>query len=141
MLKDYRYKVTQQDVNDIRELRKLGFTQKEIAESFGIAPNTVRYWTDKKYRDAMRAKNAKRRRRTVEEKQYMVKQSEKKRKENWEETPMTKIQHHYHSRNADVRNRGHSFKTMLGHDKEVWDKIVEQGLLRRPNSKIYLEEE
>ena len=30
---DYRYKVTEQDILDMRELRKLGFKVKEIADS------------------------------------------------------------------------------------------------------------
>jgi predicted transcriptional regulator len=140
MLKDYRYKVNQQDVIDMTELRKLGFTQQEIAESFNISRQTVRYWTDKKYRDYMRHKNAKRIK-TGEEKKRAIEVANKKRKENWEETPMSKIQHHYYSRKSDVKSRSHGFKTMLGQDKEVWDKIIEQGLLKRPNSKIYLEEE
>ena len=140
MLKDYRYKVTQQDVNDIRELRKLGFTQKEIAESFGISVSTVRYWSDKKYRDFMKAKNAKRNK-TKEERKKAYPQQAKKRKENFEETPMTKIRHSYHTRVADIKSRNMPFKTMYGHEKELWDKIIEQGLLNRPNSKIYLEEE
>lgn len=140
MLKDYRYKVNQQDVIDMTELRKLGFTQKEIAESFNISRQTVRYWTDKKYRDYMRHKNSKRKK-TPEERKKAYPQQSKKRLENFEETPMTKLRHQYSSRKADEKSRGHKFKTMLGHDKEVWDKIVEQGLLNRPNSKIYLEEE
>ena len=140
MLKDYRYKVNQQDVNAMRKLRKLGHTQKDIAEQFGISVATVRYWTDKKYRDAMRTKNAKRRKTAEELKKYVVQQSIK-RKENFEETPMTKIRHNYHSRVADMKSRNMPFKTMYGHEKEVWDKIMEQGLLNRPNSKIYLEEE
>lgn len=140
MLKDYRYKVNQQDVNDMQELRKLGFTQKDIAESYGVTPQTVRYWTDTKYRDYMRAKNAKRKR-TPDERKRQAVQQEKKRQENFEETPMTAIRHRYHSRVADMKSRNMPFKTMYGYDKEVWDKIMEQGLLNRPNSKIYLEEE
>lgn len=140
MLKDYRYKVNQQDVLDMQELRKLGFTQKEIAESFKVTPQTVRYWTDSKYRNYMRTKNAKRTRTSAERKKRMA-QQEKKRKENFEETPMTKIRHSYHSRVADIKSRNMPFNTMYGYEKEIWDKIIEKGLLNRPNSKIYLEEE
>jgi len=140
MLKDYRYKLNQQDVFDIVELRKLGFTQKEIAESFNVTSQTVRYWTDSKYRNYMRTKNAKRKR-TPEERKKQAVQQEKKRKENFEETPMTKVRHSYHSRVADIKSRNLPFKTMYGYEKEIWDKIMEKGLLNRPNSKIYLEEE
>lgn len=141
MLKDYRYKVNQQDVLDMQELIKLGFTQKDIAESFGVTPQTVRYWTDSKYRSYMRAKNAKRTKTSEEERKKASIQTIKKRLENFEETPMTKLRHEYHSRKADIKSRNMPFKTMKGYDKEVWDRIMEQGLLNRPNSKIYLEKE
>jgi hypothetical protein len=61
-----------------------------------------------------------------------------KRIENIEETPMTFIRHSYHTRKADVKRRNMPFKTMYGHDKEVWDKIMEQKLLNRPNGKMSL---
>ena len=41
-LKDKRYKLTQQDVNDIRELKKLGFTNKELALAFAVSESTTK---------------------------------------------------------------------------------------------------
>jgi len=61
-----------------------------------------------------------------------------KRLENIEETPMTFVRHSYHSRKADIKSRNRAFKTMYGHDKEVWDKIMEKKLLNRPNGKMSL---
>ena len=134
---DYRYKVTEQDILDMRELNKLGFTQKELAEHFKVSKSTIYYWTNDKSRAKQRLKNS-RRRTKKEEMSKKVKRDLAKRKENIEETPMTFIRHSYHTRKADVKRRNMPFKTMYGHDKEVWDKIMEQKLLNRPNKKINL---
>lgn len=134
---DYRYKVTQQDILDMRELRKLGFKVKEIADSYNISTTTVVYWTNDKSRAKQRLKNA-RRRTNKEDMSQKVKRDMAKRLENIEETPMTFIRHSYHTRKADVKSRNMPFKTMYGHDREVWDKIMEQKLLNRPNGKMSL---
>jgi len=134
---DYRYKVTEQDILDMRELKKLGFSQREIAEHFKVSKSTIYYWTNDKSRAKQRLKNS-RRRTKKEEMSKKVKRDLAKRKENIEETPMTFIRHSYHTRKADVKRRNMPFKTMYGHDKEVWDKIMEQKLLNRPNKKINL---
>ena len=134
---DYRYKVTEQDILDMRELRKLGFKVKEIADSYNISTTTVVYWTNDKSRAKQRLKNA-RRRTNKEDISKKVKRDMAKRLENIEETPMTFVRHSYHSRKADIKSRNMTFKTMYGHDKEVWDKIMEQKLLNRPNGKMSL---
>jgi orotate phosphoribosyltransferase-like protein len=134
---DYRYKVTQQDILDMRELRKLGFKVKEIADSYNISTTTVVYWTNDKSRAKQRLKNA-RRRTNKEDMSQKVKRDMAKRLENIEETPMTFVRHSYHSRKADIKSRNMPFKTMYGHDREVWDKIMEQKLLNRPNGKMSL---
>lgn len=134
---DYRYKVTQQDILDMRELRELGFKVQELADSYNISTATVVYWTNDKARAKQRLKNANRKHRK-EDMSKKVKRDLAKRKENIEETPMTFVRHSYHSRKADVKSRNMPFNTMYGHDKEVWDKIMEQKLLNRPNGKMGL---
>lgn len=134
---DYRYKVTQQDILDMRELRELGFKVKELADSYNISTATVVYWTNDKNRAKKRLQNA-RNKTNKEDMSKKVKRDLAKRKENIEETPMTFIRHNYHSRKADIKARNMPFKTMYGHDKEVWDKIMEQKLLNRPNGKMGL---
>jgi transposase len=134
---DYRYKVTEQDILDMRELRELGFSQRELAEHFKVSKSTIYYWTNDESRAKQRLKNA-RRRTNKEDMSKKVKRDMEKRLENIEETPMTFIRHNYHSRKADVKSRNMAFKTMYGHDKEVWDKIMEQKLLNRPNGKMSL---
>jgi len=134
---DYRYKVTEQDILDMRELNKLGFTQKELAEHFKVSKSTIYYWTNDKSRAKQRLKNSKRRH-SKAELPKRIKRDLAKRKENIEETPMTFIRHSYHTRKADIKSRNMTFNTMYGHDKKVWDKIMEQKLLNRPNGKINL---
>ena len=134
---DYRYKVTEQDILDIRELRKLGFTQRELAEHYKVSSSTILYWTNDESRAKQRLKNA-RRRTNKKDVPKKVKRDLAKRKENIEETPMTFIRHSYHTRKADMKSRNMPFKTMYGLDKEVWDKIMEQKLLNRPNGKMSL---
>ena len=93
--------------------------------------------TNQSYRFRKRLKNA-RRRTNKEDVPKKVKRDLAKRKENIKETPMTFIRHNYHSRKADIKSRNMTFKTMYGLDKEVWDKIMEQKLLNRPNGKMSL---
>jgi transposase len=134
---DYRYKVTEQDILDMRELKELGFSQREIAEHFNVSRSTIYYWTNDKSRAKQRLKNARRKHSNADLPKRM-KRDMNKRIENIEETPMTFIRHSYHTRKADVKRRNMPFKTMYGHDKEVWDKIMEQKLLNRPNGKMSL---
>jgi predicted transcriptional regulator len=134
---DYRYKVTEQDILDMRELRELGFKVQELADSYNISTATVVYWTNDKARAKQRLKNS-RRRTNKEDMSKKVKRDLAKRKENIEETPMTFIRHNYHSRKADIKSRNKTFNTMYGYDKEVWDKIMKQKLLNRPNGKMSL---
>ena len=59
-LTDKRYKLSQQDVLDIRELKKLGFTNKELALAFAVSESTILYWYNDESRAKQRLKNAKR---------------------------------------------------------------------------------
>jgi len=134
---DKRYKLSQQDVNDIREFKKLGFTNKELALAFAVSTATIVYWHNDESRAKQRLKNAKRRLEPHEDMEHKRVRDSQKRKENWEETPVSFLRHRYHSRISDKRAE---FKSMYGQDKEVWDKIADKGLLNRPNAKIVIEE-
>lgn len=132
---DKRYKLSQQDVNDIREFKKLGFTNKELALAFAVSTATIVYWHNDESRAKQRLKNAKRRHDPTDK--HNKARDLQKRKENFEETPVSLLRHRYHSRISDKRAE---FKSMYGQDKEVWDKIADKGLLNRPNAKIVIEE-
>tara|TARA_R110000824_G_scaffold26185_3_gene90367 strand:+ start:713 stop:1135 length:423 start_codon:yes stop_codon:yes gene_type:complete len=133
---DKRYKLSQQDVNDIREFKKLGFTNKELALAFAVSTATIVYWYNDESRAKQRLKNAKPRT-NPEDYEHKIARDLKKRKENWEETPVSYLRHRYHSRKSDKRS---DFMSMYGYDKEVWDKVADKGLLNRPNTKIVIEE-
>ena len=62
MIIDKRYKVTQEVVDKMRELRAEGWTYQSIADKFDVSYNTALYWTNEDQRAKQRAKNAKRRR-------------------------------------------------------------------------------
>lgn len=136
-LTDKRYKLSQQDVLDIRELKKLGFTNKELALAFAVSESTILYWYNDESRAKQRLKNAKRKPK-LHELEHKKARDLQKRKENWEETPVSELRHMYHSRKSDKRAE---FKSMFGHDREVWDKIADKGILNRPNGKIVIEGE
>ena len=74
---DNRYKVNQNDVIDMREFRSLGFTVKEIADSYNISSATVVYWTNDKSRAKQKVKNAKRKRTKEENKNKIKKDIQK----------------------------------------------------------------
>ena len=133
---DYRYKVTQQDILDMREFKELGFTNRELAEHFGVSQSTILYWTNDESRHKQRLKNSSRK--SVKRTKRVIERNTAKRKLNIEETPMTFYRHNYHSRKADIKSRNKPFKTMYGIDKKVWDKIMEQKLGSRPNGKMGL---
>lgn len=136
-LTDKRYKLSQQDVLDIRELKKLGFTNKELALAFAVSESTILYWYNDESRAKQRLKNAKRKPK-LHELEHKKARDLQKRKENWEETPVSELRHMYHSRKSDKRAE---FKSMFGHDREVWDNIADKGILNRPNGKIVIEGE
>ena len=136
-LTDKRYKLSQQDVLDIRELKKLGFTNKELALAFAVSESTILYWYNDESRAKQRLKNAKRKPK-LHELEHKKARDLQKRKENWEETPVSELRHMYHSRKSDKRAE---FKSMFGHEREVWDNIVDKGILNRPNGKIVIEGE
>ena len=136
-LTDKRYKLSQQDVLDIRELKKLGFTNKELALAFAVSESTILYWYNDESRAKQRLKNAKRKPK-LHELEHKKARDLQKRKENWEETPVSELRHRYHSRKSDKRAE---FESMFGHDREVWDKIADKGILNRPNGKIVIEGE
>ena len=59
MLNDYRYKITQEEIEKARELRATGLSQQKIADELGLTRNQVQYWTNDESRKKQREKNAK----------------------------------------------------------------------------------
>ena len=56
MLNDYRYKITQEEIEKARELRATGLSQQKIADQLGLTRNQVQYWTNDESRKKQREK-------------------------------------------------------------------------------------
>tara|TARA_B100000029_G_scaffold513260_1_gene612222 strand:- start:2847 stop:3260 length:414 start_codon:yes stop_codon:yes gene_type:complete len=79
MIKDNRYKLSQEDVNSIRELRENGYSYSKISLLYPVCAETIRYWTDEEYRKKQRQKNALRKHKPLDKKRMA--RDDKKRKE------------------------------------------------------------
>ena len=132
---DYRYKVTQQDILDMKELKTLGFKRKEIAEHYKVSLSTVDYWTNDNVRELMKKKNAKRTHQPNDKKR--IKRDLQKRKYNKKETPRTFLREKLSDRIADKRSDVH---TLYGMPVNKVIELKDKGLLQRGNSKINLGE-
>ena len=124
MLNDYRYKITQEEIEKARELRATGLSQQKIADQLGLTRNQVQYWTNDESRKKQREKNAKYNNwsdMTDEQKARKLAVDYKKRRENWKETPATYLKHSVHSAKSETRSNRH---TVLGMDIADAEKAV-----------------
>lgn len=132
MLNDYRYKITQEEIEKARELRATGLSQQKIADQLGLTRNQVQYWTNDESRKKQREKNAKYNNwsdMTDEQKARKLAVDYKKRRENWKETPATYLKHSVHSAKSETRSNRH---TVLGMDIADAEKATQN----RPNKKV-----
>ena len=133
MLNDYRYKITQEEIEKARELRATGLSQQKIADQLGLTRNQVQYWTNDESRKKQREKNAKANNwadMTPEQKARKLAVDYKKRKENWKETPATYLKHSVHAAKSETRSNRH---TVLGMDIADAEKAANAN---RPNKKV-----
>ena len=75
---DKRYKLTSKDIEKMNVLRAQGKTLEDLSKHFKVSQATVLYWTDKKQREKQRLKNAKRRKKGLELKKSIEKDTEKR---------------------------------------------------------------
>ena len=133
MLNDYRYKITQEEIEKARELRATGLSQQKIADELGLTRNQVQYWTNDESRKKQREKNAKYNHwadMSPEQKARKLAVDYKKRKENWKETPATYLKHSVHSAKSETRSNRH---TVLGMDLSEAER---KAFHNRPNKKV-----
>ena len=128
---DARYKVTQEDIHEMRHLRKGGMTYEKIAKHFGISSSTAVYWCNKEFREKQRRKVAKRRYEPRD--QRRIQRDMKKRKQNWLQNPDTKLRHTIQSAKDESRSMR---KTVNGIPFEEAEKLLDNGDLKTPNSKM-----
>ena len=137
--RDRRYKITQEDVEYMRELRESGMSygaisRQLIEEGIPASPGIVLYWTNEASRMAQRAKNAKRKYEPgSEENARRIARAQEKRNENWEADPDMKLRHEIQSALGETRSDRH---TIQGVDMDEATEWIESGELTRPNAKI-----
>ena len=130
---DKRYKLTSKDIEEINVLRGQGKTLKDLAKYFKISQATVLYWTDKKQREKQRLKNAKRRKKGLELKKSVEKDTEK-RKLRWSVVPQNMWVNRYHSAKGEKRSKRHK---IIGVSVSIVKKHKHK--FNSPNSKIKLD--
>jgi hypothetical protein len=129
--RDRRYKVNQQIVDSMRDMRKRGFTYKSIGEAHNVSTFTANYWTNERTRSKQRAKVAKRR--YAQGDKERVARDQRKRKENFEQNPQAKLRHTIQSALDEKRVKR---KTVKGMSMKNARKVISSKKLNTPNSKI-----
>ncbi len=129
--RDRRYKVNQQIVNSMRDMRARGFTYKAIGEAHNVSTFTANYWTNERTRSKQREKVAKRR--YPKGDKDRVARDQRKRKENFAKNPNTKLRHTLQSAIDEKRV---SRKTVKGMSMKKAKSVINSKTLNTPNSKI-----
>ena len=130
---DKRYKLTSKDIEKMNVLRAQGKTLEDLSKHFKVSQATVLYWTDKKQREKQRLKNAKRRKKGLELKKSIEKDTEK-RKLRWSVVPQNMWVNRYHSAKGEKRSKRHK---IVGVSVPIVKKHKHK--FNAPNSKIKLD--
>ena len=127
---DKRYKLNSRDIEEINVLRNQGMTLDNLSKQFKVSQATILYWTDKKQREKQRLKNAKRRKKGLELKTSIKKDTEK-RKLRWSIIPQNMWVNRYHSAKGEKRSKRHR---IVGVSVLIVEKHIHK--FNAPNSKI-----
>ena len=130
---DKRYKLTSKDIEEMNVLRGQGRTLEQLSKYFKVSQATILYWTDKKQREKQRLKNAKRRKKGLELKKSVEKDTEK-RKLRWSVVPQNMWVNRYHSAKGEKRSKRHK---IVGVSVSIVKKHKHK--FNSPNSKIKLD--
>ena len=98
---DRRYRVTQKAVDEMRELRKNGWSYQSIANKFGVSFHTAYYWVNEDYRAKKMAKNAKR---VADDPVLHRKREHDRRRANWNDE-LFRLNHYVTSARNEARTR------------------------------------
>ena len=132
MAKDERYKVDQQMIDSMRELRRsTNASYQKIADAFGVSYFTAYYWINNEFRSKHRGKVAKRR--YAPKDSVRIKRDMNKRKKNWADSPKTKLRHKIQSAKNEKR---HQRKTVDGMEIDQALKLLQSGKLSTSNKKV-----
>ena len=129
---DRRYKVNQNIIDSMRRLRAYsGLSYQKIADIHGVSYSVAYYWINEKSRMQQREKNAKRR--YPPKDKNRIDRDMRKRKENWQKNPNSKLRHEIQSAIGEKRQER---KTVRGIDMTEARKKINTGELRLPNKKM-----
>ena len=131
-MRDKRYKVNQEIVAKMRELRKQGLSYSKIAPQFGVTYTCVYYWCNERYRNSQRIKNAKHQK-TGEELKRSIQRDIRTRQERLDNCSKSRLLHTINSMITEKRLPRHS---VYGIPKTECLKLRESGILKTPNGKI-----
>ena len=129
--RDRRYKVNQQIVNSMREMRARGLSYRAIGEAHNVSTFTANYWTNDKTRANQRAKSAKRKYPAGDKNR--ITRDQQKRKENFANNPNVKLRHTIQSAIGENRLKR---KTVKGMTMTQAKDVIASKQLNTPNSKI-----
>lgn len=130
---DKRYKVTQEVVDKMRELRAEGWTYQAIADQFDVSYNTALYWTNEDQRAKQRAKNAKRRRKG-KELETAIERDIRQRKEAFRIDERVRLRFAIQSAIDEKRC---TRRTVKGMKIDEAKELLKSGKLNRPNAKVH----
>ena len=144
--KDRRYKLTAEDIDTIRRLRKensLNQTKRILSEEYGIniSTATIVYWTNEDSRNKQRMKNAKRKYVPgSEESKRRIARDADKRRANWEADPDMKLRHKLQQA-IDEDKTDKTFRYTITVDGKTYTleeakKLIAGGTLRRKKRKM-----
>ena len=139
--RDVRYKVTQEDIDRMRELRESGLSLQAISNLFAeegrnISTGIIQYWTNEESRKKQRAKNAKRKYDpNSEENKRRIQRDMEKRKKNFAEDPDMKLRHEIQGA-IDEKRPGHVRHSVKGKKIDDAKVLLESGKLQRKNKKM-----
>ena len=132
IIRDKRYKVNQEIVSQMRELRKLGNSYQSIGDQFGVSACTALYWCDERQRNAQRIRTAKHKK-TGEALKRSIQRDIRTRQERLENCSKSRLLNSIQGMISEKRSLRHS---VYGIPKTYCIKLKATGVLRTPNSKI-----
>jgi len=128
---DKRYKVDQDVIDSMRQMRLSGLSYAKIGLAHGVSGSTALYWIDEKQRLKQRKKNAKRAHSPKD--LNRISRDMQKRRENWNTNPDMVLRHTIQSAKDEKRIKR---KTVRGMPMKEAIKKLDSGELKTPNNKM-----
>lgn len=131
MKDDYRYKVSQEQIDMMRRQRRDGLTFQAIADYHGVSYGTAYYWINHDFRTQHRKRSAKRRHSKGDT--ARINRTVSKAKQNRLRDPKTRLRHSIQSAKDETRAER---KSVQGMQIKEARKLLDSGKLNRKNRKM-----